>query len=54
VSSFEVRYLETQRTMFAHIFTGHSSGSSDLNCIIVSFLVSFFCSSKVIDTHSAR
>ncbi len=40
------------RMIDAQILTGHNSLSLDLCCIIVSFFVSLFCSSKVIETQS--
>ncbi len=41
-------------TNAAHCFTGQSISCDVAHCVMVSFLRSFFCSSKVMDTLSAE
>ncbi len=54
VSGVVEGYLSSRLIIFAQIFTGHRVGSDVRCCVIVSFLVSLFCASKVIDTVSAE
>ncbi len=50
-----VPLYESIRVMIdAHIFTRHRMGSFVLHCVTVSDFLSFFCLSKVTETHSAR
>ena len=53
VSSVAPGYPLIRRMAAAIWRTGHKSTSPDAICVTVSILSSFFCHSKVIDTHSA-